>query len=446
MGEEKAEDGTILMMRQDQVSAAIRDLLKTYFQENSETPKSSHVRISEPYFDFEEIGAVVDALLEGWLGVSRRAKQLERELAQYIQTSGARLTNSGSSADLLAVAALKHYFDLREGDEIITSALNFPTAVNAIIFNGLIPVLVDSAPGTYLVDYQQIEKVISAKTRGILVVHAVGNVANMDYIKEIADKHNLFVIEDACDALGASYRGQKVGGIGDVGTFSFYPAHQITTGEGGCVLFNNEAIGGILQSLRDWGRGDHGLGEIVQDTQQEKWRMRFGTSADPYLDWYDRKFVYENVGYNFKLTEFQAAIGLVQLNRLDEFVKVRARNFNYLLGALEDLQDLFLMPSNHPQASPSWLFFPLVIRDDAPFKRKALIEWLEERHIETRPVLAGNIVRQPAYKKVKIRVDVDLTNSDRIMQNSLCVGIHPRLNEYQLQHIVQAFHEFAKGN
>lgn len=422
------------------ILSQINDVLEQFFLNRSQT--ESIIRISEPFFNNEEIVAVIDSLLEGWLGNNWRARSLEQKIADFLGTLGAKLTNSGSSANLLAMSAMKKHYKLEDENEIIVPALSFPTTINAILFNKLTPVLIDSTPGSYLLDETKLDEALTPRTRGIFVVHSVGNVANMQTILEFANKHNLFVIEDACDALGGSFNGKKVGSFGDIATLSFYPAHQMTTGEGGGVTFQNSEIGKLLQSLRDWGRIDTDLWELEQSTLHKEWRRRFKIDKDFFLDWYDWKFTYTNVGFNFKLTEFQAAIGLIQLRRLREFIAIRQRNFAYLYECLLPLSEFFIMPHCYSFAVPSWLFFPLMIRPDVPFNRKDLIIWLETHNIETRPVLAGNIIRQPGYQDIPFKIIGSLKGSDAIMQRAICVGIHPGLTFVQLDYIVEKFNEF----
>jgi CDP-6-deoxy-D-xylo-4-hexulose-3-dehydrase len=352
------------------------------------------------------------------------------------------LVNSGSSANLLAVTALTspklEARKLVPGDEVITVAAGFPTTVNPILQNGLVPVFVDVHVPTYNIDVTQLEAARSDRTRAIIVAHTLGNPFDLDAVSAFAKKHDLWLIEDCCDAVGATYRGRGVGTFGDLATTSFYPAHHITMGEGGAVLMNASAIRTLVESFRDWGR-DCWCEPGKDNTCGKRFDWQLGSLPCGF----DHKYTYSHIGYNLKATDMQAAIGVSQLKKLSGFVEARRQNFRALHEALEDVQDVYLLPEATPGSDPSWFGFPLAVRPGAPFDRRALTDRLGAAKIATRPVFSGNLVRQPAYEGKNFRVVGDLKNSDFVMDHVLWLGVFPGITSGMLDHVVSILREMA---
>lgn len=406
-------------------------------------PGKTLVRYAGAVVDDEEINAAVDTLLEGWFGLAQQGELFEKELAVYVGVKFAKLTNSGSSANLLALASLKSWQlqnNLKDGDEVITAACSFPTTISAIVHNNLVPVFLDADPQTYNLRVEDIEKAISPKTRLIFVCHTLGNPNEMDKLTAVAKKHNLFVVEDNCDALGSAYDGRKTGSFGILTTESFYPAHHITMGEGGAVLINDMRLDRIVQSLRDWGRAcwcgasggpTDGLCGV---------RFKFKIDGLPY----DHKYIFSHVGYNLKPIELQAAIGRIQLRKYPNFMAIRKRNFSTYFNFLKQYEKFFILPKSLPKADPCWFAFPLTIRKDAPFDRLTLVKFLEDRAIQTRPSFSGNILKQPGYKNIRHRQIDSLVNSDAIFERTFFVGIYPGLTPRHLDYVMEVFTEFLK--
>jgi len=323
---------------------------------------------------------------------------------------------------------------------VITVASGFPTTVNPIVQNRLVPVFLDVHIPTYNIDVSQLDAALSSRTRAIVVAHTLGNPYNLRAVTEFARKHDLFLVEDCCDAVGARYDGKSVGTFGDLATVSFYPAHHITMGEGGCVLTGKPALKRIIESFRDWGR-DCWCDPGKENTCGKRFDWQLGDLPHGY----DHKYIYSHIGYNLKLTDMQAAVGVAQLERLDEFVAARRRNFAWLRQALEDLQDVLILPEPTPNAEPSWFGFPISVREGAPFGRNELVRFLEDRKIATRLLFGGNLVRQPAYADVAYRTIGDLANSDRIMQSCFWVGVYPGLTEEMLAWIAQSIRDLVRA-
>ncbi len=390
-----------------------------------------------------EMRNLVDSCLDFWLTTGRFNKQFETALAQV---TGARRTltaNSGSSANLLAVTALTSPMlgakALKPGDEVITCATGFPTTVNPILQNGLVPVFVDVELGTYNMDVSCLEAALGPRTRAIVLAHTLGNPFDLDTVTAFAKKHDLFLVEDCCDALGATYGGRKVGTFGAVGTLSFYPAHHITMGEGGAVLCNSTLLARIVESMRDWGR-DCYCEPGLDNTCKKRFEWKLGELPFGY----DHKYTYSHMGYNLKLTDMQAAVGLAQLDRLADFVAARRANWRYLREALAELDDLFIFPEATPNSEPSWFGFCLTLRPDAPFQREALIRYLNtERKVGTRLLFGGNLLRQPYMIGRSYRVAGALDRSDIVMNRTFWLGVYPGLTRAHLDHIVSSIQEFA---
>ncbi len=402
----------------------------------------SFVPVSGKVIDGQDLSLLVDSALDCWFTTGRFAKAFEKKLARFIGVRGCSLVNSGSSANLVALTALTSPKlgdrQLKPGDEVITVAAGFPTTVNPIIQNRMVPVFVDVALPTLEIDVTQLDKAWSPKTRAIMIAHTLGNPFDLGAVMEFAKKHNLWVVEDCCDALGATYKGQKVGTFGDLATLSFYPAHHITMGEGGAVLTNTPMLQTLVESFRDWGR-DCWCEPGVDNTCGKRFDWQLGTLPCGY----DHKYTYSHIGYNLKATDMQAALGLSQLDKVEHFIQVRRDNFRYLYQALEPMQDLLMLPVGTEGADPSWFGFPLGVREDAPFTRDQLVKALESQKIGTRLMFAGNLLRQPAYEGIEFRQIGDLPNTDFVMRNVLWLGVFPGLNYEMLDHIVATIAQFA---
>ncbi len=424
----------------------IHALLEEYVQIDTKefVPGKTTVQYAGAVYDHRELQAMTDAMLKGWFGLSEQGELLEKELAEFIGSRKAFLTNSGSSADLLAVASLMspQFADrILPGDEVITPACTFPTVVSAIYYNRLKPVFVDVDQKTLNPKPEDIEKAITKKTRLIFLVHQLGNPNEMDKIMAIAKKHNLFVIEDNCDALGSTYQGRKTGTFGIVSTESFYPAHHMTTaGEGGAVFINDIRLLRIVQSLRDWGRacwcgaaggGPDGVCGV---------RFNYKIDGIPY----DHKYMFTHIGFNIKPVEIQAAMGRIQLQKVPGFIKKRKKNFQEHSKFFKKYEDYFILPEATPGSDPSWFSFPLTIRKDAPFDRLSLVRYLEDHKVQTRPLFTGNILHQPAFKNIDCRVVGKLPNSEHIHRNTFFIGVYPGIEKAQRDYIYSMVNAFMK--
>ncbi|HWF67655.1 MAG TPA: lipopolysaccharide biosynthesis protein RfbH [Acidobacteriaceae bacterium] len=426
----------------------ILQLVERYFEEAFPAKPfvagESAVPVAGKVLDASDLRNLIDASLDGWLTTGRFATQFERKFARYFDVRGASLVNSGSSANLLAFSCLTspklEDRRLLAGDEVITVAAGFPTTVNPIIQNRCVPVFIDITLPTYQADATQLEAALSNRTRAIMIAHTLGNPYDLDRVAGFAKQHGLWLVEDSCDALGATYKGKKVGTFGDLATVSFYPAHHITMGEGGAVITNSPLLKTLVESFRDWGR-DCWCEPGKDNTCGKRFDWQFG--GLPYG--YDHKYTYSHIGYNLKMTDMQAAIGLSQLERLPEFIAARRKNFQHLYDGLKPLEDMLLLPESTPEASPSWFGFPIGVRQGAPFRRNELIRELESKHIGTRLLFGGNLTRQPAYKDVKFRVVGDLKNTDYVMNNVFWIGLYPGLTEEMLDYAIDTVSSFAKG-
>jgi CDP-6-deoxy-D-xylo-4-hexulose-3-dehydrase len=429
--------------RANELRQQILDLVALYhaeaFGESKFVPGESSVPVSGRVFDAADIQSLVDSSLDFWLTTGRYAAQFEKSFAKFMGVRGATLVNSGSSANLLALTALTSprlgERRLKPGDEIITVAAGFPTTVNPILQNGLVPVFVDVQIPTYNIDVTRLEEAWSDRTRAVMVAHTLGNPFDLGAVKEFVDRHNLWLIEDCCDAVGSKYNGRPVGTFGDLATVSFYPAHHITMGEGGCVLTEKPLLKTLVESFRDWGR-DCWCDPGKADTCGKRFQWQLGELPCGY----DHKYTYSHIGYNLKLTDMQAAVGVSQLEKLPGFIERRKANFRTLKQGLVDLEDYFILPEATPDAEPSWFGFPMAVRPDAPFTRNQVIEYLERRKIATRLLFAGNLIRQPAYKEARFRVVGSLENTDFAMNQVFWVGVYPGLSGAMLEHLVDAFH------
>ncbi|MDY6843538.1 MAG: lipopolysaccharide biosynthesis protein RfbH [Thermodesulfobacteriota bacterium] len=394
-------------------------------------------------YDEKEMIALVDSACDFWLTTGRFANQFEKEFAEFLNAEYCLLTNSGSSANLLAISALTSpkLGDkcLKPGDEVITVACAFPTTVNPIIQNNLVPVFLDVNIGTYNIQANKIEAALSEKTRAIFLAHTLGNPFELHTIMEIAEKYNLWVIEDNCDALGSKYNGRYTGTYGHIATFSFYPAHHITMGEGGALITNSTHLKRIIESFRDWGR-DCWCEPGCDDTCGKRFSWQLGTL--PYG--YDHKYIYSHIGYNLKLTDMQAAVGVTQLKKLPNFIEVREKNWELLYRGLKKYEDYFILPQATTNSEPSWFGFLLSIRENAPFSKKDIVTYLEEHKITTRSLFAGNVLKHPAYQGIEHRIHGKLVNTDYILNSTFWIGVYPGLNDVQINYIISIFSSFIK--
>lgn len=389
-----------------------------------------------------EFQMLVDASLDGWLTSGRFNDAFEAALAKFLGVKHVLTTNSGSSANLLAFSALTSpslgVRALRPGDEVISVAAGFPTTINPIIQNGCVPVFVDVDIPTYNIDADLIEAALSPRTRAIMLAHTLGNPYNLQVVCDIARRHGLWLIEDCCDALGAQFDGRRVGTFGDIGTLSFYPAHHITMGEGGAVFTSNPELKRILESLRDWGRDCY-----CPPGRENTCGKRFGWQLGSLPPGYDHKYTYSHAGYNLKITDMQAALGLAQLERAEQFIAARRANFRYLRDRLKSVEEFFVLPEPTPNSEPSWFGFLLTVRKDAPFNRVDLLKYLDQYRIGTRLLFAGNITRQPYFESRMFRVADCLQQTDIVMNDTFWIGVYPGLTTEMLDYVATQIETFA---
>ncbi|MFN2492470.1 MAG: lipopolysaccharide biosynthesis protein RfbH [Pyrinomonadaceae bacterium] len=427
----------------EQILKLVADYHAAAFPIRAFVPGESFVPVSGRVFDAAEIQHLVDASLDFWLTTGRFAAEFERKFAVVFGLRHALLVNSGSSANLLALSCLTSPSlkerQLRPGDEVITVATGFPTTVNPIIQNQMIPVFLDINVPTYNIDTSQLEAGLSDRTRAIMLAHTLGNPFDLETVTTFARKHNLWLIEDCCDAVGATYQGRPVGTFGDLATTSFYPAHHITMGEGGCVLTDRPALKKLVESFRDWGR-DCWCEPGKENTCGKRFSWQLGSLPCGY----DHKYTYSHIGYNLKLTDMQAAVGVAQLDKLPSFIETRRRNFAMLYEGSRDLEEFFILPQATPGAEPSWFGFPLAIRPGSPVTRDQVINHLESRKIGTRLLFGGNLIRQPAYKDISYRRVGVSQNADFVMENVFWVGLYPGLSSAALEFIIETLKEIVR--
>jgi len=412
--------------------------------QNKEYSAGDRIPFAARVFDEKELVNLVDASLDFWLTAGRYADDFEYEFAQFMDVEHCILVNSGSSANLIALSTLTSPKlgdkRLMPGDEVITVAAGFPTTVNPIIQNGLVPVFLDVEIGTYNIKTETLEKALSPKTKAIMIAHTLGNPFDIDKVMEFAGKHNLYVVEDCCDAVGSTYKGKKVGTFGHIATTSFYPAHHMTMGEGGAVLTNDSELIKIATSFRDWGR-DCYCNPGADNTCGRRFTMQFGSLPIGY----DHKYVYSHIGYNLKVTDMQAAVGLAQLEKLPGFIERRKENFKGLSIRLEKYADHLILPTATPDSDPSWFAFPVTVKRNDQFSRNDVTKYLEDHKVMTRLLFAGNITRQPAFEGVTFRIADDLTNTDTVMNQTFFIGVYPGIDDAQLDYIESVFADFFKG-
>ncbi|MGF3027893.1 lipopolysaccharide biosynthesis protein RfbH [Methylobacterium aquaticum] len=407
-------------------------------------PGQSTVPVSGKVYGEADMVSLVDSSLDFWLTTGRFNTAFEKRLATYIGSRRKLLTvNSGSSANLVALTGLTSHLHkdraLKPGDEVITTATGFPTTVNPSLQNGLVPVFVDVDIPTYNIMPSRIEEAVTDRTRAIMVAHTLGNPFALNEVMRVAKKHNLWVIEDCCDALGATYDSQQVGTFGDVGTLSFYPAHHITMGEGGAVFTGNSTVLRAMESIRDWGRDCY-----CPPGEDNTCKKRFGWQLGDLPYGYDHKYTYSHLGYNLKITDMQAAVGLAQLDRLENFISTRRSNFSYLNGLMSELEEFFILPQPTPNSDPSWFGYVLTTRPDAPFKRDDLVKYLNEKKIGTRLLFGGNLLRQPYMKDRPHRVVGSLENADTVVERTFWIGIYPGLTYAHLDYTVDQIKAFVR--
>ncbi|MCP2167713.1 lipopolysaccharide biosynthesis protein RfbH [Goodfellowiella coeruleoviolacea] len=419
----------------------VHDYDKQTAPEGAFQPGRTPIRTSGAVLTAEDRAALVEAALELRIASGATARRFERAFARELGVRKAHLVNSGSSANLLAVTALTSPTlgadALRPGDEVITVAAGFPTTVNPILQNGLVPVFVDVELGTYNTTPERVAAAIGPRTRAIVMAHTLGNPFAAEEIRDVAREHGLYLVEDNCDAVGSRYRGRPTGGFGDLSTASFYPAHHITSGEGGCVTTNNPVLARIVESLRDWGRDCW-----CEPGQDDACRRRFAFRLGGLPPGYDHKYTFSHVGYNLKTTDLQAALALNQLGRLGEFTLARQENWRRLRAGLDGLPWL-LLPSPTPDSEPSWFGFAITVAADAPFGRHELVRFLESRRIATRMLFAGNLVRQPAYTGRNFRVSGSLANTDAVTERSFWIGVYPGITAEMADYVVASLHEWT---
>ena len=424
------------------ILSAVRQFAATELREKPFVPGVSPVPVSGKVLDPPDIAALVDSSLDGWLTAGRFTEKFQRALARYVGARGAVFVNSGSSANLVALSALTspklHKKALKEGDEVLTVAMGFPTTVNPILQNRLKPVMVDVSLGTYDAISDRLREAIGPKTRAIMMAHTLGNPFDLATVQELCKLHGLWLIEDSCDALGSTYDGKRTGSFGDTATVSFYPAHHITTGEGGAVFVKSPLVKKQVESFRDWGRDCY-----CETGHDNTCLKRFEWQLGDLPEGYDHKYIYSHIGYNLKATDMQAALGLSQMDKLDFFVKRRKENFKHLTKRLKGAEGLIL-PKATPKSDPSWFGYPITLHPDLPIDREALMRFLDSRLIGTRLMFAGNILRQPAYRNLDVRVVGDLTNTDIVMRRTFWVGTYPGLTGPMLDYIADNVLEFIE--
>lgn len=435
------DEATISRLRRE-ILDKVGDYYRHAHQREPFVPGQSFVNYGGRVFDERELQSAVDAILDFWLTDGPRVETFSERLGAYLGLDHILTVNSGSSANLVAMTTLcSHQLErpLKAGDEVITPAATFPTTVAPILQNDLIPVFVDCKMGTYNIDVDLLEAALSERTRAVFVPHILGNPVEMDVVMEFAKAHDLYVVEDTCDALGSTYAGTPCGAFGHLSSFSFYPAHHITTGEGGAVGTRDHTLHHIAHAIRDWGRDcwcDH------NSDRDGACGHRFDWEIPGLNEPYDHRYYFTEIGYNLKMTDVQAAIGIPQMDKLDDFVAARKHNFQVLYEGFQPYQDLLYLPVWSSKADPAWFAFTLAVREDAPFTRRELNEYLRERRVETRYLFAGNILHQPGYRNIPHRVATPLTETDQVLKSAFFIGVYPGMDEARLAYMLQVFEDF----
>ncbi|SBT11692.1 lipopolysaccharide biosynthesis protein RfbH [Vibrio celticus] len=432
-------------MSKEQLRSQIAELVEQYaaleYAPKEFVGGESVVPPSGKVLGAKELQLMVEASLDGWLTTGRFNDAFEKRLGEYLGVPYVLTTTSGSSANLLALTALTSPKlgdrQLKPGDEVITVAAGFPTTVNPTIQNGLIPVFVDVDIPTYQIKPEMIEAAVTDKTKAIMVAHTLGNVFDLTEARRVADKYNLWLVEDCCDALGSTYNGQMVGTFGDISTLSFYPAHHITMGEGGAVFTKDKELRKLIESFRDWGR-DCYCAPGCDNTCKKRFDMQLGSLPQGY----DHKYTYSHLGYNLKITDMQAACGLAQMDRVEDLVQARKDNYAYLREGLASCEEFIILPEATENSDPSWFGFPITIREESGIDRVELLKFMDQYKIGTRLLFAGNLTRQPYFENVNYRVVGDLTNTDLIMNNTFWIGVYPGLDQDHLNFVIEKFEEF----
>lgn len=417
------------------IDALVDDALKVRHETKKFVPGISPVPVSGKVFGKPELKAAIDASLDFWLTAGPYTEKFEKTIAKVVGARASFMVNSGSSANLLALTSLTSKVHgsraLKPGDEVLTVASGFPTTVTPILQNGLIPVYIDIDLATYVANEEELASAIGNKTRAIMMAHTLGNPFNLDLVDKLVKKYGLWLVEDSCDALGGTYNGQNLGTFGDLSTLSFYPAHHITTGEGGAVLIKKIVHKKIIESLRDWGR-DCWCAPGCDNTCAKRFDWKLGELPHGY----DHKYTYSHLGYNLKSGDVQAAIGLAQLERLDNFIEIRRRNWNYLKVGLADLQEFLILPKPTDKSIPSWFGFAITVKEESPKARHEIIEELTRKKIDTRLLFGGNLLRQPAFIGTPRRVLGDLKNTDVVMNQTFWIGVWPGLSLKMLDYVI----------
>ncbi len=426
------------------INSKILELYNSQKKKHKFKPGISKINVTGKVIDHKEIQYITQSAIDGWLTTGRFNEKFEKKLKKFIGVKNLITVNSGSSANLISFNTLTSYKlkdrAIQKGDEVISVAAGFPTTINPIIQFGAVPVFIDVKLKTYNIDENQIESAITKKTKAIMLAHTLGNPFNLKVIREICDKYNLWLIEDTCDALGSKYDNKYVGTFGDLATLSFYPAHHITMGEGGAVYTNNMRLKIIAESFRDWGRDCY-----CKTGHSNTCTKRFGWKFENLPEGYDHKYVYTHLGYNLKITDMQAACGLAQLEKLDNFIKIRKKNFNYLFKKFKKLEEYFILPESLKEADTSWFGFALTLRKNLFFERNELIRFLDKCKIDTRLLFAGNITKQPLLKNVKYKIHNSLINTNEVMDKTFWMGVYPELKKPHLDYMFEKVYEFIQN-
>ena len=430
-------------LRKD-ILSRVRVYYSTSFAQKKFIQGTTYIPYAGRVFDERELVNLVDASLDFWLTTGRFADAFERDFAAFLNRKYALLCNSGSSANLLALSALTSSYlndrRVKPGDEVITTACGFPTTLNPILQNNCVPVFLDVELGNYNIRADMLEKALSKKTKAVFIAHTLGNSSDLDRVAAFCRKHRLWFIEDSCDALGSKFNNRLAGTFGHIATFSFYPPHHMTMGEGGAVVTDEPLLRKLVLSFRDWGR-DCWCASGQDNSCGRRFTQKWGSLPLGY----DHKYVYSHAGYNLKATDMQAAVGCAQLEKLPGFIEMRKRNFNILFGGLSRYADLLLLPTASPGADPSWFGFPILVKKNKYFSRGDIVQYLESRKIATRMLFGGNLIRQPAYLKIRRRVAGRLTNTDRVMNDLFWIGVYPGLSKRMLAYMLDTFAAFFKS-